>query len=167
MKHETFNCCCNRSYIACIIIEIFIKFHSTTQVKWDLISCTKSFLYELPHKLLNDLRLKMVENQEILEKLQNCVGEESKVQSPLLKEFLTLALSNYSKEDIKNFWSCPIVIIFSIFPKVFCTRFSVHTQISDNLHQSSSNLNISYFLLLQNQAFALNFKQQSIKKFRI
>ena len=50
--------------------------------KRNLVSCTKSFLYELPHALQNDLRL-----LEILEYLENLIAlKQSSVKSSLQKQ---------------------------------------------------------------------------------
>ena len=53
------------------------------QVKLNLLSSLKIFVYKLPHKLLNDLRLKILENEEILGKCQNFVTTEPSGKSPL------------------------------------------------------------------------------------
>ena len=41
-----------------------------------MISRTESIIYELPHELLNSLRLRILDNQEILKKSHNSVEAE-------------------------------------------------------------------------------------------
>ena len=79
---------------------VVVKFWlTTTKTKLD-ISLTwclsnlisRSLVYELPHKLPNDVRRKMLRNKEFLEKAQ--------IIKPLL--------------------SCPILLDFSILSQIFC-----------------------------------------------
>ena len=48
------------------------------QVKRCLISSIRNLLHDLPHDLLNDLRLSILRNQEILEKKSNTSGDAAK-----------------------------------------------------------------------------------------
>lgn len=63
-----------------IFYEVLLQVSFAT--KRNLVSCTKSFLYELPHALQNDLRL-----LEILEYLENLIAlKQSSVKSSLQKQ---------------------------------------------------------------------------------
>ena len=42
-------------------------------------------MHELPHKLLNNLRFRTLENKELFEKSQNWVEAEPSLQSPFQK----------------------------------------------------------------------------------
>ena len=61
------------------------------QVKWYMKSSTKNIVYELPHELPNDLRLKSQEWVEV----------EPSTQSPFHKKTLVPVIKNYTKTDIK------------------------------------------------------------------
>ena len=66
------------------IQQVGIGFDSP-KVKRDLISSIINFVYELPHKMPNNLTLRMLGNYEILGKPQNWVEIEPSAQSPLQK----------------------------------------------------------------------------------
>ena len=51
-------------------------FHSP-QVKWNLISTIRNLMYEILHELPNGLRPRIVGNEEMLAKRQNCMGTQS------------------------------------------------------------------------------------------
>ena len=53
-------------------------------------------LYELPHKLSNDLKLQILRDQKILEKSQICVRTVS-----LTGKKMATAVKKYAKVDIK------------------------------------------------------------------
>ena len=53
------------------------------QVKRDLTSTKKRFVFEFPHELLNDLRLGTLINCEVLGNPQIWVGKQPSIQSPL------------------------------------------------------------------------------------
>ena len=55
------------------------------QVKRYLISNIRNLVQELPHELPNDLRLRVVRNEEILENYQILVETQPSVQSPFQK----------------------------------------------------------------------------------
>ena len=73
----------------------YYMFHAP-QVKWNLIFNIINLIYKLPHELLKDLKLRMLGNEEILEKSQNCMGTQSSVQAPLRYVFLALVLKKYA-----------------------------------------------------------------------
>ena len=50
-----------------------------------MISSISNLVYELPHELPNDLRLRILGNKEILGKSQICVETEPSTQSPFQK----------------------------------------------------------------------------------
>ena len=47
-----------------------LKWLDSPQVQWYMKSSAKSIVYKLPHKLLNNLRLKILGNSEIIGKTQ-------------------------------------------------------------------------------------------------
>ena len=92
-----------------------------SQVKQNLKSSIANLVYELPHELVNDLRLRILENQEILEKSQIRVETYTSAQSPLQNLTLAIVVKTHAKVDIKLFLSCPILLDFSILFQIFCT----------------------------------------------
>ena len=73
-----------RGTISFIIFENFAKFQysfHSPQVKRNLISSIRNFIYKLPHKLLNDLRLGILGNKEILRKPQKLHGDTALCQT--------------------------------------------------------------------------------------
>ena len=60
-------------------------------------------MYKCTYEPPNDLRLRPLENREILVKSQNPMGTQPSVQSPLLKEILALALKNIHKQVLNFF----------------------------------------------------------------
>ena len=55
------------------------------QVKRNVISCTKNVVYELPHELANNLRLRILGKKEILTKSEIWVKTWNSAQSPFQK----------------------------------------------------------------------------------
>ena len=97
------------------------------KVKQKLISGKTNLLYELyelPHELPNDLRLRILVNQEILEKSQIRVEKQSGSQSPFQKLKLNQQLKNTEKQ-ISNF-SC-LVRFYQILFQIFCPRLQKGT----------------------------------------
>ena len=47
-----------------------LKWLDSPQVQWYMKSSAKSIVYKLPHKLLNNLRLRILGNSEIIGKTQ-------------------------------------------------------------------------------------------------
>ena len=80
--------------------EIVTCFDST-QVKWYMKSSTKNVVHELPVKFPNNLRLRILGNQEIVEKFQKWVEAELSTQPPFQEKFLLLVVKNYIKTGIK------------------------------------------------------------------
>ena len=74
-----------------ILVIIFWHFliiwlrSESSQVKRYLISSITNLVHELPHELPNDLRLRILGNQEILEKCQMWVQTQPKSQSSFQK----------------------------------------------------------------------------------
>ena len=66
---------------------------------------------------------------QTLGKYKKYVGAQFRAPIRFRKEILTLEPTNYSKTDTKIFWSCPTLLDFSIFPKVFGRRLSQDTHI--------------------------------------
>ena len=100
-----------------------VKRRKTAQVKrHNLICGIRSFIYKLPHELLNNLRIYVLPNKEILGKSKNYVRTQPSGQSPLEKIFLALALKKYAKANIKDFLSCLIFLdfLFIILHRIVC-----------------------------------------------
>ena len=97
------------------------KFDSP-QVKRDLISSITNFVYELPHELLSDLRLKILGNYETIQKSQNLVRTQPSVQSLFQKSSFGNNSKNLDKTDIKVFLSRPIFVDSFTFCHIFCPR---------------------------------------------
>ena len=76
------------STILVIIFQNLTMFQyrpDSPQVKRNVISCIANLVYELPHELPNDLRLKTLGNKEILRKSQIWVQTQPSAQSPFQK----------------------------------------------------------------------------------
>ena len=82
-----------------------------------MISSIANLVYELPHELPNDLRLRILGNEEMLGKSQIWVEPIS--QSPFQKLILVTAVKNHAKLDIKLVLSCPVLLDFSILFQIF------------------------------------------------
>ena len=77
------------------------------QLKRNVISCIANLVYELPHKLPNDLRLMILENKEILGKTQIQVETQPSAQS-LFQKLKSSNSSGSVESKKKNFrlsWS--------------------------------------------------------------
>ena len=55
-------------------------------------------MYDLPHELPNDLRLKILGNQEVSEKFLNFIESQPRVQSPCKNEYFV----NTSKKTLEK-----------------------------------------------------------------
>ena len=76
----------------------------------------------MPHELLKDLKLRMLGNEEILEKSQNCMGTQSSAQAPL-----QICIFRTGAQEICNkvFCSCLTLLNFLIIIKSFCLALSL------------------------------------------
>ena len=102
----------------------FQKSLDSPQVKQRLISSIKSIVYELPHQLPNDLRLRILSNQEISGKLQNyqekIVWRQSLVPSlPSRNKSFVIAIKNHPEAEMQILCSCPFLFDFFTFSKYF------------------------------------------------
>ena len=52
------------------LYNVLVQIRLTTRVKRNVVSSVANLVYELPHKLPNDLRLRILGNKEILRKSQ-------------------------------------------------------------------------------------------------
>ena len=77
------------------------------QVKVNLISSLANLAFELPHELPNNLKLRILENQEILQKSQIWV------------EIKKLEVTRYAKIDTKLFFCCLVLLDLSILFQIF------------------------------------------------
>ena len=99
----------NRSTILVIIFWHFLIIQLTSespQVKPYLISSVTNLVHKLPHELLNNLRLRILGNQEILGKCQMWVQTQPNAQS----SFQTLNVDNSCQK------TCKIRYIFETLP---------------------------------------------------
>lgn len=108
--------------LQCIVIfQLKSRFHSL-QITRSLISSIKKLIYELPHKLSNELRLTVLKNMQLLGKLQYCVAIDSNCQSPWKGKSLALEFKNYAKAEIKFFWLTQPYVWFLKFFETILNR---------------------------------------------
>ena len=82
------------------------------QAKRNMISSTANLVYELPHKLSNDLRLRILGNKKILRKSQIWVEMQPCAQS----SFQKLNFGNSSEKTHKNrYQTCLVLSSFTEF----------------------------------------------------
>ena len=86
--------CYNRGHKIMKHFKILMSFDSP-QLKWYIKSSTKNIAYELPLECPNDLRLRILGNQEIMEKFQKWVEAELSTQS-------TFQWSKITQKQISN-----------------------------------------------------------------
>ena len=97
-------CIFSLSYSLAILVVIFWNFtilqyiSDSAQVKRNLITSIAKLVYELPHELPNNLRLRIFRNQEILKKYKSQIDTQPSVQSP----FKNLNFANSSYKTPKN-----------------------------------------------------------------
>ena len=95
------------------------RFHSP-QVKWYLLSSTRNIVYELPHELPNDLRLKKIRKYWEYHKNSR---RQSLVPSLLsANKNLVVVVKNHAKTDFIVFLSYPILLDFLTLCHKFCPR---------------------------------------------
>ena len=82
-----------------MVEQIFLS----PQVKRSLIISNKYGIYELPHKLSNDLRLRILGNLEISGKSQNFLELQPSAQSSSQNENLSVPAKNCGKIEIELF----------------------------------------------------------------
>ena len=73
---------------------------------------TKKIVYELSHELPNDLRLKTLENSEIMGKIQKLVEAEPSDQSVFQKKYFGTSGQKLHKSRYQSFLSCPDLLDF-------------------------------------------------------
>ena len=127
---------------------ILLDFFTLCQIFWPglLISNIKNFVYELPHKLLNDLRLKILENQEYQQYLKLGWRWSLVPSLPCRNNYLVIATKNYVQKV-----SCPISFDFFTWSNDFffvCDCLLKHI-FPHNLSQSFWNFNALIFSELQ------------------
>ena len=82
-----------------------------------LITSTKSIVQELPDKLANDLRLRILRNIGQFSKMGE--GRAQYRSLPSRNKTLVLVVKNEAKTDIRVFLSCPILLDFiNFFPRL-------------------------------------------------
>ena len=115
---------------------------------WFVTSIQKLILnitdFELPHELLNNLKLRILGNYEILGKSQNWVGTRSRMFSlPARNNFLTIVFKNNTNTDIKVFCSCLNFLNFLNFCQIFSGYQYFRTNLSKN-HSLSLNFSVPF-----------------------
>ena len=101
----------------------FTKFKlllDSPQVKRDLISTMKTYFPEVHHEFLNDIRLRNLENQEILTKSQILARTQPSAQYLLHKQIFDTTGQKLRKEDVRDFWPCSILYNSFTFRNIFC-----------------------------------------------
>ena len=96
----------------CVLEQVWLK--------QDLIWCIISFVFELSHKLLKYLRLRILGNLGMLGESQNSMVTQTSVQSLFKKQFLAIVSKNYKKANITVFRSPPILIDLVTFSHKIC-----------------------------------------------
>ena len=117
--------------IFCVSANFQCSFDSP-QAKPNFMTITRNFLYMLPGKFLNDLRLKILSYQEISEKCQNFL--ESSVQS----SFQTHNFDGNGQELGKIRYQC-FLNLFNLFP--FLTLVEI---VSTALQLSKTKLSVHF-----------------------
>ena len=88
-----------------------------------LISSIINLVYELPHQLLNDLRLESLGNQELIENFQIWVETYRSAQSPFQKVTFGNINQKVRKSSIKVFQSYPILLDFLF--EIYCPGLQI------------------------------------------
>ena len=82
--------------------------------------CYKNIVYKLPNELPNDLRLRIWEYYEVLEKCQNWAEIEPSAQfSFYINKTFVIAVKTYAEVVTKIFFSCPIFLDFFTLSQIF------------------------------------------------
>ena len=138
------------------------------EVKRNLKSTIANFLFKLPHELIKELRLKILENKKRQRKSHICVETEASSQFPLSK-----IIFGKSSQNLRNgrYWSFLVLPTFAFltFGKIFwhCLANQIFAH---NLPQSLSHLNIVIVVLNSNALsnFLWKYKQNQLQeKFQI
>lgn len=118
-----------KSVKAAILVAIFWNFMMfqcmsiSPQVRRTLISSIINLVYELPHQLLNDLRLESLGNQELIENFQIWVETYRSAQSPFQKVTFGNINQKARKSSIKVFQSYPILLDFLF--EIYCPGLQI------------------------------------------
>ena len=104
--------------IFCNLTMFQYRFDSP-QVKANQISSVKKLINKLSYEPPNDFRLKILRNQEILEKSQIWVESQPSVQFPFHKLKSGNSSKKIAKVNIKHFQSRQIYQISLLLPKQF------------------------------------------------
>ena len=123
-----------KSVKAAILVAIFWNFMMfqcmsiSPQVRRTLISSIINLVYELPHQLLNDLRLESLGNQELIENFQIWVETYRSAQSPFQKVTFGNINQKVRKSSIKVFQSYPVLLDFLF--EIYCPGLQIKSLIS-------------------------------------
>ena len=134
------------SAISFIIFWDFLMFRQTffsPQVKRWAIVTYKHGLYELPHELPNNLRLRILENQKKSGKCPNFIEENTSAQTPYQNENFV----NNSRELLKNklnFCACPL---FHIKTRISLKYFVSYCLWKHFFYSNSPQIPLNLFFL--------------------
>ena len=79
-------------------------------------------MYELPHELPNDLKLRILKNYEILRKSLKYLELMVSIQTATLKADFDSCARNSEKSEVKHLIEKPILLNFMSLPTIFCLR---------------------------------------------
>ena len=92
-----------------------------------MISIIANLVYELPHVLPNDLILRILgknlRKRRKMRKISNLGGDIVVPSLPSRNLTLAIAVKNHAKVDIKLFFSCLVLLDFSILSKYFAQDY--------------------------------------------
>ena len=132
------------------------------QVKRNLISSISNLVYELPHELPNDLRLKILGNEEIFGKSEIAWRHSLVPSLPSRNETLAIAVKQHTKVDIRILFSCPVFYWISLFYSKYFSQDCLSKQsFGLNLAQYSSNFNFMILCILSNHFSNLQRKYKA------
>ena len=142
------------SFIIFLDFSMFYQIFLSPQVKRWVIITYKNGMYKLPHNLPNDLKLRILGNQEISGKCLNFIESQPSAQSPRQNKSFVNISRKLLKKEIKLFRLCPISDQNQSQSQIFCALLSLETFFDSNLLQTPSNL-ISLTVLVTLQSFTL------------
>lgn len=110
----------SQKIVSIVFLNLTFKHRfDSQQVKLNLISSKRNFIYKLSHELLKKLRLQIF-FQEHFKKILKLFGDMAKYAVPSTNKILPIAVKNYVKSDIKIFLSCHVLHHFFNPLQMFC-----------------------------------------------
>ena len=102
----------------------------------------------MPYDLPNDLKLRILENYEILEQLQMWAEPWSSAQAPSKKLNFGNSSQKHAKVDIKLFLSCLVLLNFSNLFRILCSGMFEQQNVWSYLTPSHFNY-LTFFVTLK------------------